>query len=206
MRYGGVGLIVLGLVLLIAHQLIWFVLFVLAGLIWLIVITPAVLRRQQVVERWDTLILDGAGQRETVIKALTAQLAQLEPPNLQLRQQDLAPGWLRGLSGQTRPFVVVTQTGNPRLAPYRMYVSVRDYGTALQPAWYLTFKPSFWRRTRLITGLAGLGLDLFDEQDLRAAALAVHLAFLGAIVDLLATLGQDASTLNRSTKGFLGIS
>lgn len=204
-RFGGIGLILLGILLLLAHQYTWFILFVLAGVLWTFVITPAVLRRQQVIERWDTLILDGAGQAETVIKALTTQLGQIQPPNLRLSQQDLAPGWLRGILGQTRPFVVVTQTSNPRLAPYRMYVSVRDYGTTLQPAWYLTYKPSFWRRARQITGLPSLGLDFFDEQDLRAAALAVHLAFLRAVVDLLATLGQETTNLNRSTKGFLGI-
>ena len=49
-------------------------------------------------------------------------------------------------------------------------------------------------------------LDLFDEQDLRAYVGVVHHAFLDAIVDLMVELGQDASKLERSSKGFLGIS
>lgn len=206
LRYGGIGLLVLGLILLVAHQFVWGVLLIIAGLVWTFVIAPGVLRRQQVIERWDTLLLDGAGHAEEVVKDLTARLALIQAPNLRLSQQDLAPGWLRGIMGQTRPFVVVTQTGNPRLTPYRMYVSVRDYGTALQPAWYLTYRPAFWRRAKAITGVPSLGLDLFDEQDLRAAALAVHLAFLGAVVALVASLGQDTSTITRRTNGFLGIS
>jgi hypothetical protein len=34
----------------------------------------------------------------------------------------------------------------------------------------------------------------------------VHHCFLDAVVDLMVALGQDASKLDRSSKGFLGIS
>jgi hypothetical protein len=121
-------------------------------------------------------------------------------PQIQHETRDLAASLLRA---STRPFLVVTHRGNRRLAPYRMHVSVRDYGTALQASWYLSYHRSFFEK--LIPDPL-VKLDLFDEQDLRAYATTVHHAFLDAVVDLLVSLGKDASTLKRDSRGFLGIS
>jgi hypothetical protein len=166
----------------------------------------ATLRRRQVIDRWDALLLAAHGQGERVVGQTVATLAAWQIPAIAHRRVALAPGVLRGLAGDTRPFLVVAHTQNPRLKPFKLYVTARDYGTTLQASWYLAYQPSVWRRVRPVVAPVGLGLDLFDEQDLRAYVTAVHHAFLDAVVELLTTLGQDASRLERSSKGFLGIS
>ena len=48
-------------------------------------------------------------------------------------------------------------------------------------------------------------LDVFNLMDLRAFALLCHLSAINAVENLMISLGQDTSKLNRRTKGFLGI-
>ena len=205
----GIGLVVLGLFFLLLQATGFGLLLLLVG-----VIVAAlgfrgggVLRRQQVIERWDSL-LDGAqGHGEQVVGTTVSELGRMQLPAVSWARAALSPGVLRGLIGDTRPFLVVNHTANPRLKTYRMYVNVRDYGTNLQTSWFLTFQPPVWKRMRnTYTPSLNLGLDLFDEQDLRAYVTAVHHAFLSAVVELLASQGKDASALNRTSRGFLGIS
>ena len=210
---GVIGAAVL-VILLLTHPLLWLLL---GGLLFfvtilalplLILFWPEIIRRQQVIDRWDTLIAGGQGQSERVVGATTALVDGLELPQIALEQAKLAPGIVKGLVGTKRPFLVVSQTDNFNLQPYRMYVNVRDYGASLQTSWYLVFQPGLLQRLRMLVLRRGnhLMLDLFDEQDLRAYVTAVHHCFLQAVVELLTTLGQDSSQLNRSSKGFLGIS
>ena len=202
------------LVLLIKYPLLWVVLFWMVFLIAipttpiLILVWPEIVRRQQVIDRWDTLIAGGQGQAERVIIATTELLTALQLPQIALQQTDLSPSIFKRLAGTKRPFLVVSQTTNFNLQPYRVYVNVRDYGESLQTSWYLTFQPGLLQRLRMIVlrRTNSLMLDLFDEQDLRAYVTAVHQCFIQAVLELLETLGQDNNTLNRTSKGFLGIS
>lgn len=158
------------------------------------------LRRDQVVDRWD-ILLDGAqGRRAQVTSGMLDRVDAHDVPAIEYETRDLATSFIRA---ETREFVVVTHDGNRRLTGYRMHVNVRDYGTCLQASWYLSYHRGFFEKmlpNPIVT------LDLFDEQDLRAYVGVVHRAFLDAIVDLMVELGQDTSKLERSSKGFLGIS
>jgi hypothetical protein len=205
------GLLALGVIMfLILATPTWGRVLVLAALVVVAVLVaprlPGILRRGQVIDRWDALLVAGHGQAERVVAQTVAALVARRVPQITWGMADLAPGWVRGFAGDMRPFLVVAHTHNPRLKRYRMYVNVRDYGASLQTCWYLAYRLPFWRRVSAISGLATLGLDLFDEQDLRAYVTAVHHAFLDAVVEILAGLGQETSTLQRSSKGFLGIS
>ena len=162
------------------------------------------LRRRHIIERWDSLIVGGHGQAPAVVAATLAELDRLALPSLRRQVATLGPSVLRRLAGHTRPFLIISHTDNRRLRAFRMYVSARDYGQTLQVAWFLTYQPRPWERVRDQTVL--FRLDLFAEQDLRAYVTAVHRCFLQAVLDLLLMLGQDASQLNRSSKGFLGVS
>ena len=90
-------------------------------------------------------------------------------------------------------------------------MSARPYGINLACEWNLTYKP-----TPLIAFLSlilyvnvipqTLGdIDLFDQQDLRAYASNAHHCMLRAMQELMLKLHQDPSTLNRQSKGFLGL-
>ena len=202
----GIGLVVLGLFFLLVQATGFGLLLLLVG-----VIVAAlgfrgggVLRRQQIIERWDTL-LDGAqGHGDQVVGTTLRSLDRMQLPAVHWAQDALSPGVLRGLAGDTRPFLIVHHTANPRLKTYRMYVNVRDYGTNLQTSWFLAYHPTIGQRLHLTT--RAHRLDLFDEQDLRAYVTAVHHAFLNGVIELLASQGKDASSLNRTSRGFLGIS
>jgi hypothetical protein len=162
--------------------------------------SPARLKRDQIVDRWDLLIDGAAGRREEVMQGTIARIERQHLPQIQHEYRELAASLLRSA---TRPFVVVTHLGNGRIAPYRMHVSVRDYGTNLQTSWYLSYHRSFFEK---LVPNPLMKLDLFDEQDLRAYATTVHHAFLDAVTELLVSLGKDTASLERTSKGFLGIS
>ena len=203
------GMLGLGFLMLLRGNLLWLLIFLVAALaIYFFFGSPGVLSNQTVVDRWDTLVDGGNGRATQVIDCTLEHIERRKPPRIALNQSDLAPGVWRGLTGNTRPFLIVSQLGNRRLAPYRMYVNVRDYGETLQASWFLTYQPGFFERLALVLRrrAPSLDLDLFDEQDLRAYVTAVHHCFLDAVVELLTSLQQDASKLERSSKGFLGIS
>ncbi|MFZ6016294.1 MAG: hypothetical protein ACOYU0_01510, partial [Nitrospirota bacterium] len=130
-------------------------------------------------------------------------------------------------------FLVVTETGNPRLKPFKMFINARDYGNNLDVSWYLTYKSGFWRcllyfllripilnlmflpyallaagavmiQERRVTPSAYL--DLFDEQDLRAYVTNAHHCLIEAVEKLMLNIGQDPSKIDRKSRGFLGIS
>lgn len=201
----GWGLIVLAVLIFLGTRSLPFPLFLLAGGIFVLyyVASPERLRREQVIDRWDLLVDGGRGHGEQVVRTTIVQIDQQRLPQVTYKQADLAPGILRGLTGTTRPFLVVSQVGNRRLQPYRIYVNVRNYGGSLQTSWFLAYQRSFFERLKPNPLVQ---LDLFDEQDLRAYVAAVHHCFIDSVVDLLTTLGQDTSRLDRSSKGFLGIS
>lgn len=158
------------------------------------------LRRDQVVDRWDILIDGGQGRRDEIMAVTTTRIDSQGLPQIQHETRELATSYLRA---ETRPFLVVSHADNRRLRGYRMHVNVRDYGTTLQANWYLSYHRGFFEKmlpNPIVT------LDLFDEQDLRAYVGVVHHCFLAAVVDLMVGLGQDTSKLERSSKGFLGIS
>lgn len=184
------------------NNLIFFALLFWAAIVYVVWCTPNFLRRRQVIDRWDMVIAGGNGREESVMKATRGYIKALDPPHVALGSTMLAPGVWRGLTGDTRPFIVAQNSTNGRIKSYWMFVNVRDYGEALQTSWYLAYLPTFWQRFR---GRLGLDLDLFDEQDLRAYVTVVHQCFVQAVIDLIAELGKDIE-VNRTSKGFLGVS
>jgi hypothetical protein len=191
----------------------------------------AVVRKEEVVDSWSVLIGNGQGRAEEIFSNTDRFIAQTNVPNAKIEKKAMASGIIRGLFGAKRDFVVVTETGNPRLKPYQMFIGARDYGNNLDISWYLTHRLRFRKRLTawlllvpgvnflvlpftLMGGLTsmakerrgGLDLDLFDEQDLRAYATNAHYCLLEAVDKLMADLHQDSSKIDRKSRGFLGIS
>ena len=162
--------------------------------------SPERLRREHVIDRWDMLVDGATGRREEIVRGTVARIDAQGLSQVRHVERDLAASLLRG---GTRPFLIVVHYGNRRLTPYRMHVSVRDYGTSLQTSWYLSYHRGFFEK---LAPNPLVALNLFDEQDLRAYVGTVHHCFLDAVVELLTTLGQDTTKLERNSKGFLGIS
>jgi len=191
----------------------------------------AIVRKEEVIESWSILIGGGQGRAENVFNDTDNFITQTKAPNVKKERKKLAPGLFRGLFGAKRDFLVVAETSNPRLKPYQMLIGSRDYGNNLDVSWYLTYRLTFWERvlslllmipalnfvllpfamvkgaTRMAKeGKAGMDLDLFDEQDLRAYATNAHHCLIEAVEKLMVDLHQDPSRIDRKSRGFLGIS
>ncbi|MCL4553327.1 MAG: hypothetical protein M1305_07245 [Candidatus Marsarchaeota archaeon] len=187
------------------------------------------LGQDQLIDQWATLISNAKGRPENVIRDTERLMDSSDVPDAVWKRQDISPGLIRGLLGTTRSFLVISNTTNPNLRPYRMYINARDYGINLQISWYLVEQPSTWQKLmtallyvpilgfavlpfyligRLTTAKqAGLlGLDIFDEQDLRAFVTNAHHCLLDAVQRLMLDLGQDPSRIDPRSRGFLGIS
>jgi len=190
-----------------------------------------IVRKEEVVDSWGMLIGGGQGRAEEVFSNTNNFILQTKAPNVKMERKALAPGIIRGLFGAKRDFLIVTETGNPRLKPFEMFIGARDYGTNLDVSWYLTIRPSSGQKLMawllsipflnllvwpfaLIWGLGsmakekrgGFDLDLFDEQDLRAYVTNAHHCLLEAVEKLMVDLHQDPSKIDRKSRGFLGIS
>ena len=185
--------------------------------------------RDQLIDQWATLISKAKGRYDDVIRDTERLMDISDVPDAVWKRQDISPGLIRGFLGTKRSFLVISNKTNVNLRPYRMYINARDYGINLQISWYLVEQPGFGEK--LVTFLlyvpilgfavlpfyligrlskakqAGLlGLDIFDEADLRAFVTNAHHCLLDAVNKLMLDLGQDPGRIDRRSRGFLGIS
>lgn len=227
------GLMVLGLFGMMAGQGGPFI--IILGIGAVLFITRAIemrwhiLGRDEIIDQWDALIGNAAGEEKHIVEETERLLALTKAPGVKWDLRKISPGRVRGLLGVWRSSLVVENTSNPNLGPYRMYIHARDYGTNLQVSWYLARQPSLWQKLVMLSFFipilgvfilplhfigrlfrarqAGvLGLDLFDEEDLRAYVTNAHHCLLEAVNRLMLSLSQDPSMINRCSRGFLGIS
>lgn len=205
---GGIALIVIGLILLGLGNRFKVEAIIILGLILIVLgivlLIRAPLRREEVIDNWSILIENGQGKAENIFTDTEGFIEKSKAPNLEMKRKKLAPSVLKGIFGQKRDFLVVTELGNPRLEPFKIFLNARNYGNNLDVSWYLTYKPGLLRRLRPSVLLGGL--DLFDQQDLRAYATNAHHCLLKAVEKLMVELQQDPSKIDRKSRGFLGIS
>lgn len=190
----------------ISFRLLYSIIGLVIGFIGVALLIPAMLKEEEVVDNWSTLIEEGKGGAERVFKDTESFLKESKVPGLKIERQKLAPGVLKGLLGVKRDFLVVTPLNNPKLEPFKVYINARDYGNNLDVSWYLTYKPKSFRFRGFNPALTVGKMDLFDQQDLRAYVTNAHHCLLKAVEKLLLDLGQDPSKLERKSRGFLGIS
>jgi hypothetical protein len=131
---------------------------------------------------------------------------------LKLERKQVASGVTRGLLGERRDFLVATHQRNSHLEPYQIYLNARDYGLNLVLDWHLTFRPPTWKAVvslllaRIDLQNPLLDLDVFDQEDLRAYATNAHYCLLKAVENLMLSMEQDPSRIERRSRGILGIS
>lgn len=170
------------------------------------------LNEGEVVESWSTLIENGQGNALEVFQATEDYLKESRAPDVTMTRSQIAPSIASGLAGRTREFLVIREIGNARLAPYRFYLNCRDFGNNLDVNWYVTYKPNSWQTFFSLFPFtskvqeAWSELDLFDQADLRASTTNAHRCMLKAVDALMLKLAQDPSSIDRKSRGFLGIS
>jgi hypothetical protein len=188
-----------------------------------------IVKTEQVVRSWSTLIAGAQGNAEKVFIDTERLIKESKAPNVRVVKRKISPGLLRGLLGGKRDFLVVTETGNSNLAPYQMFINARDYGNNLDVAWYLTHRITFRQKLLLFlclipiinilviplvllqrvfqAGRSGmLELDFFDEQDLSAYVVNARGCFKSAVTIMMQGINKDPSTIDWEAKGFLGVS
>jgi len=167
------------------------------------------LRKEQVIESWGALIENGNGNAERVFSEIQRYLEESKAP-IKFERREIVPGIFKGLIGEKRDFIIVRSKGF-RLKPYQVFINARDYGNNLDVSWYLTYRLPFLRALLSFLPFVSIGtsflekLDIFNLMDLRAFASLCHSSTVKAVENLMISLDQDPSKLNRKTKGFLGI-
>ncbi len=171
-----------------------------------------ILRQDQVIDTWSTLIEKGQGKAQDIFQDTETFIKESKAPAIGMEKQAIAPGIVRGLMGTKRDFLVITDQENLRLKPYQIFLNSRDYGDNLDIAWFLTYRPSMWQALLSLFPYVSIiprtlsDLDLFDQQDLRVYTTNAHHCLLKAVEKLMASLNQDSSKIDRKSRGFLGIS
>jgi hypothetical protein len=168
------------------------------------------LKDQKILDRWSIVIENAPGKAEQIYTDTETYIKESAAPGVELNRVQVRPGWLKGLLGNERSYV---QVSNDSLKDYRMFIGARDYGNNLDISWYLTCEPGFFKKelSDMLTGGAtdkafSLNLDIFQQQDLNAYVTVAHHCLIKAIEKLMCDIGQDASKIDRKSRGFLGIS
>lgn len=119
------------------------------------------------------LLLDGLhGEGPGVIEAIESYLEAAAAPDISWFETTVSPSVVKELLGKRRDFLVIECKN---LKEYRVLVTARDYGTALDVAWFLTgsarLSNDIRRTFRFGDGDGdrydvGAELDVFDLMDL----------------------------------------
>jgi hypothetical protein len=161
------------------------------------------IKQQRMLDTWMTMVLNGAGNRERVYRTTEEYLENSGLPGVVWKRDGVSAGILSG----SREFLVVTHT---TLSDYKMFLCARDYGAHLDCAWYLTCRPTMFKKmvSKYAAGnpnTLSMNLSVFSQQDLSAWGHVVHQAFTQAIRELMEGLKQDISRMNTQSKGYLSV-
>lgn len=190
-----------------------------------------ILSKEQIVDHWPSHLIPGSeSDAEAIFNATEERIAASGAPDIRIEHKNVASGFVQSIAGEKRPFLIVSNVGNRHLRPYRMYVSIRQYGVFIQVSWYLVRRATLAQRlygalaylpllgnfvvplnviARLGYGkgnTGALGLDLFNEQDLSAYVTVVHQAFKDVLGEFMDSRKLDKAKIERPTSGVLGIS
>lgn len=191
------------------------------------------LNKDSIVNSWNTLITAAAGKQDAVFRAIREGLETHQPPRIVSEEQVVADSVIGSLSGAgefTKWTMLLVR--NTRLSGFVSYISVRDYGTALQVSWYSTVEKSGFSRfiavvsdihwaitlfylpfilvgrlvDRLSKKISPENMGVFDQEELSAYSTVVHAAVKDAVEHVMQELHQDFTAVDIKTRGFLNLS
>jgi hypothetical protein len=166
------------------------------------------LTRLKQLDNWSILIEGAQGKADEIFEAVRRDLEESKVPGVSCEMVKV-PGERKGLfKVSVEDYLMVT---NERLKDFRMYVGARDYGKDLNVSWYLTCEPGPLKQlfSELLTKSSfalSFSMDVVRFEELIAYVTKVHHSVLKAVVYLMQKLGQDASKIDRKSRGFLGVS
>ena len=159
------------------------------------------LKNEAVLEQWGEILENGAGKSKWIMDSVERMIKEANMPGVVAQQQPVSSG----IFGTKRDYLVVVHTS---LRDYKMYIGARDFGVHLDIAWYLTAEPRFLKRavSKYTLGnpqALSMQVDFFSQQDLRAFVGIAHHCVTKTAQSVLDELGQDPTSLNTKSKGFL---
>jgi hypothetical protein len=173
--------------------------------------------KQKILDSWSVLIEGAQGRGEELIRKVVEYIEKSKAPNVRTEMVEAYPDmasriWSsisKRLAREPKTYLMVS---NDNLEATKIYVRAQDYGRNLFVCWYLITEPGllaellsapssedrwYWvPRTR----------DVFTEEELTAYVTCIHHCVLRAVEDLMRSLGQDPSKIERKSRGFLGVS
>jgi len=161
------------------------------------------LKNESVVDKWNTLVENGAGRAKQVMDAIETKIKTANMPGVRTSQRDVSSG----VFGTKRTFIHV---GNDSLPDFLLYIGARDYGIHLDVSWYLTVQPRGLKRAFSKYSMGNpiamsMALDFFRQQDASAFVTTVHHCVTEEVKMLLDSLDLDSKNLNTQSKGFLSV-
>jgi hypothetical protein len=158
-------------------------------------------------DNWSILIEGAQGRAGEIFEAVKKDLEESRVPgvNCQMVKVPKRTGFLKA---EVEDYLMVT---NDYLKDFRMYIGARDYGRDLNVSWYLTCEPGPLKQffSELFTQSPfafSFSMDVVRFEELTAYVTKVHHSVLKAVASLMQRLGQDASRIERKSRGFLGVS
>ena len=169
-----------------------------------------------ILDRWSTVIPEGAGLAEQLYQRTEHFIRQSQAPGVRIRRKTLAPGWLEGIFGSRRKFLEVSTSSYSALGSYVIDINGSDYGDSMVVSWFLITRigalgtvvgnVSHRLSGKEVPATLTADLDLFQKNiQLKGFATTVHRALLQAVDELMQGLGQDTNQIDPRT-GFLGLS
>lgn len=175
-------------------------------------ISPDILRKDQVTDVWSALIERANGKAGEVLNGTVTFLNESRAPSLNLTKRRVSTSFVKGVLGNDRVFLVLTDRQRMSLHPYQIFINARDYGLNLDVSWYLTCRPTIGQALASLIARSFSAqkeisdLNVFDQQDIRAYAANAHKCLQKAVIKIMGDVGQDPSKVDWKSKGFLGIS
>jgi hypothetical protein len=160
-------------------------------------------KNESVVDKWNTLVENGAGRGKQVMDAIETKIRAANMPGVRTGQREVSSG----VFGAKRVFLHVV---NDSLSDFLVYIGARDYGVHLDVAWFLTVQPRGFKRAFSKYSMGNpiamsMALDFFRQQDAQAFVTTVHHCVTEEVKALLSVLEQDPKALNTQSKGFLSV-
>jgi hypothetical protein len=163
------------------------------------------LSQDAVVDSWGTLVSKQASRYTDVYGMISEHIDAVvkvkgSGPWASISKEQASVAGQRGLGsllGEKRDRLIV------RWGDYKIYVCSRPYGTDLDVSWNLTFEPGILKR---MTTIDYSSLNAFQVEDLRAFTTLVHRAVTQSVDTIMQEAGLDTEKVNKTSKGFLGVS
>jgi len=145
------------------------------------------------------LVLDKYGSEAVEFhRCIETKLEEIGDPNISWEMDSADVGFVRGLAGVRRDFLVVRHR---KFGEYAVLISARSHGTSLHVAWMIMTSARLSSDLRRMVRRddasiprfsIAADLDLFDCMDLEAFVGVARLAFKYAVRELTGDKGDDA--------------